>query len=85
MINKLTLEKNILKKLDSSDKNEKMYILAQLTQIENQKIIEKIISLLDDDDIMIRGEVFSTLILNENDISTKLIHSLKFTAIMEIL
>ena len=77
MINKLTLEKNILKKLDSSDKNERMSILSQLTQIEDQKIIEKIISLLDDDDIMIRGEVFSTLILNENDISTKLIHSLK--------
>ena len=76
MINKLTLEKNILKKLDSSDKNERMSILSQLTQIENEKIIEKIISLLDDDDIMIRGEVFSTLVLNKNDISTKLIHNL---------
>ena len=76
MINKLTLEKNILKKLDSSDKNERMSILSQLTQIENEKIIEKIISLLDDDDIMIRGEVFSTLGLNENDISEILIDSL---------
>ena len=71
MINKLTLEKNILKKLDSSDKNEKMSILSQLTQIENQKIIEKIISLLDDDDIMIRGEVFSTLVLNKNEFYNK--------------
>ena len=63
--------------LDSSNKNERISIISQLTKIENKKIIEKIISLLDDDDIMIRGEVFSTLVLNENDISKNLIHNLK--------
>ena len=77
----MTLETNIiLDTLDSLDKNKIISTLSQLTQINNQKIIEKIISLLDDDDIMIRGEVFSTLILNENDISEKLVNSLSKTS-----
>ena len=73
----MTLETNIiLDTLDSLDKNKIISTLSQLTQINNQKIIEKIISLLDNNDITIRGEVFSTLMLNNNDISRELILSL---------
>ena len=73
----MALENNsILDILDSSNRNKRIFVLSQLTQINNPKIIGKIISLLDDNDITIRGEVFSTLMLNENDISKELILSL---------
>ena len=68
-------ESEILEQL-ASEKSKKLSTLSQLTHIKNQKIIDKIISLLDDDDISIRGEVFSTLFLNENDISERLISAL---------
>ena len=47
--------------------------LTTLTQNNDPEIIQEIIQLFDDDDIEIRGEVFSTLFLNENDILKDLI------------
>ena len=67
---------SILRDLGSLDKNKKRALISKLTQTTDEKIIEKMISLLDDDDITTRGEVFSALFLNKNDISKKLIRSL---------
>ena len=58
-------------------KQEKMRILESITQTNERSVINKIISLLDDPDIEIRGEVFSTLVLNKNNISEILIEKLK--------
>ena len=71
---------SILREMDSLDNNKKIITLSKLSQITDEKIITKMISLLDDDDITIRGEVFSALYLNENDISKKLISSLSETS-----
>ena len=59
-------------------KNEKLRksVLQTLTQNNDPEIIQEIIQLFDDDDIEIRGEVFSTLFLNENDILKDLIRGL---------
>ena len=40
------------------------------------KILEQVISKLDDDDIQVRGEAFNALLLNQNEISKILIHNL---------
>ena len=67
---------SILREMDSLDNNKKIITISKLSQITDKKIITKMISLLNDDDITIRGEVFSALYLNENDISEILINSL---------
>ena len=73
----MTVPKNIISNIiDSSNKNKQKSILYQLTDNKDKKIINSIISLFDDDDIKIRGDVFSILCLNENDISEILINSL---------
>ena len=71
---------SILREMDSLDNNKKIITLSKLSQITDERIITKMISLLDDDDITIRGEVFSALYLNENDISEILINSLGETS-----
>ena len=65
----------ILKSLknDNSRKN----VLSSLTQNNDPNIIQEIIKLFDEDDIEIRGEVFSTLLLNQNDILKYLVLGLK--------
>ena len=72
----MAINNSILKDLDSLAKNKKIVLISELTQTRDEKTIEKMISLFDDDDITIRGEVFSALFLNENNISKKLIQSL---------
>jgi len=67
---------NISKVLEFGSSKEKIEILETLDDIENPEILEKIISKLDDDDIEVRGEAFSSLILNKNKISNFLINSL---------
>jgi len=57
--------KNIKEILDSGTSEEKIKILESLSSTDNIEIIQKIISKLDDDDIKVRGEAFSSLILNE--------------------
>ncbi|MDH5416267.1 MAG: HEAT repeat domain-containing protein [Nitrosopumilus sp.] len=71
---------NISKVLESGSSQEKIKILETLDKTSNPTILEKIISKLDDDDIQVRGEAFSSLVLNENDISNFLIKSLNSTS-----
>ncbi len=66
----------INKVLDSGSKQEKIKILESLNDTSDPKIINKIITLLDDPEIEVRGEVFSVLVLNENNISESLIKNL---------
>ena len=62
--------------LDSGSKQEKIKILESLNDARDPKIINKIISMLDDPEIEVRGEAFSVLVLNENNISEFLINNL---------
>ena len=62
--------------LDSGTNDDKIGILESLSQSSDQKIINKIITKLDDSEIEVRGEAFSSLFLNKNDISQFLIHAL---------
>jgi HEAT repeat protein len=67
-----------LKKIiESGSKEEKISSLESETDVKDPKILGLIISELDDKDIEVRGEAFSTLMLNENDISDILIEGLK--------
>ena len=63
--------------LDSGSKEEKIVALESLTSASDSVTINKIISKLDDSDIEVRGEAFSSLVLNENNISSSLINNLK--------
>ena len=67
----------IIKKLDSGTSEEKIKTLESLEFTKDMQIIKKIISKLDDEDIQVRGEAFSSLILNENKISDLLIENLR--------
>lgn len=62
--------------LESGDAVKKIDVLASLDKTDKPEIIEKMITKLDDDDIQVRGEAFSSLVLNENKISDFLIKSL---------
>ena len=62
--------------LDSGTKDDKISIIESLSQSSDQKVINKIITKLDDSEIEIRGEAFSSLFLNKNDISKFLIDAL---------
>ena len=52
-------------------------VISSLTQNNDPEIIKEMIKLFDDDNIEIRGEVFSTLLLNQNDILKYLVLELK--------
>jgi len=67
---------NISKILESGSSKEKIRILETLEKIDETEILEKIIMRLDDDDIQVRGEAYSSLVLNENEISNFLIKNL---------
>ena len=62
--------------LDHSTSEEKIKVLELLVNSNNSQIINKIVSKLDDSDIKIRGEAFSSLILNKNNISKIIIKNL---------
>ena len=62
--------------LDHGSKEEKIDVLESLIDINEPEIINKIISKLDDPDIEVRGEVFSSLVLNNNKITRFLIDNL---------
>ena len=66
----------INKILDSDSKEEKIKILESLVESNDPQIINKIISKLDDPEIEVRGEAFSVLVLNKNNISEFLIKNL---------
>ena len=67
----------IVNDLEVGLKDEKIKILESLANSNESKIIQLIISKLDDPDIEVRGEAFSSLVLNENNISNFLIEGLK--------
>ncbi len=70
------LELDEIIKLDIGTSEEKIKTLESLEFTKDMEIIKKIISKLDDEDIQVRGEAFSSLILNENKISDLLIENL---------
>ncbi len=71
--------KEIFQILSSDSKDNKIKVLGSLAQSKNPEMIKKIISKLDDPEIAVRGEAFSSLLLNENEISEFLIQSLSST------
>ena len=72
-MNELTKKFQIL---DSGSKEDKIRVLESLSQSNNPEIIRKMISMLNDPEIRVRGEAFSSLFLNKNDISEFLINTL---------
>ena len=62
--------------LEYGTTKDKISILESLSQSNDQEIINKIITKLDDSEIEVRGEAFSSLFLNKNDISKFLIDAL---------
>ena len=66
----------ISKTLESGSKEEKIATLESLANSNQSETINKIISILDDPDIEVRGEAFASLVLNQNDISRSLIQNL---------
>ena len=62
--------------LDSGIMKDKISIIESLSQSSDQEIIDKIITKLDDSEIEVRGEAFSSLFINKNDISQFLINAL---------
>ena len=62
--------------LDSGTMRDKISILESLSQSSDQEIINEIITKLDDSEIEVRGEAFSSLFLNKNNISKFLIDAL---------
>jgi HEAT repeat protein len=71
------LNEKIIRVLESGTKAEKIETLESLENTNDPEIINKIISKLDDSDIEVRGEAFSSLVLNENDISKILFENLR--------
>ena len=63
--------------LISKSTSQKIEVLSKLTDVDNNEIISEIIKMLDNTEIQIRGEAFSTLVLNHNDISKILINHLR--------
>ncbi len=62
--------------LETGDSAQKISVLEGLAATDRPDIIEKMIARLDDDDIRVRGEAFSSLILNENRIYEHLVKGL---------
>ena len=72
----MTTPEQIERIMHSDSKEEKIKILELTCKCRDSATLNTIISALDDADIQIRGEAFSALVLNENDISDVLIQSL---------
>ena len=70
---------NILEILETGESQKKIEILETLHDTDNLKILQQIISRLNDDSIQVRGEAFNALLLNSNDITKILIKNLEST------
>ncbi len=66
----------VQKILESGSKEQKIRTLESLENSNDFKIIQLVISSLNDPEIQVRGEAFSCLVLNENKISKILINNL---------
>jgi len=62
--------------LELGSKERKIAMLESLQNSDVSEVIYKVISMLDDAEIEVRGEAFASLVLNENNISKYLISSL---------
>ncbi|MFQ6025247.1 MAG: HEAT repeat domain-containing protein [Nitrosopumilaceae archaeon] len=67
----------ILRILEGGSKQEKISIIESLWNSSDPEVINLVIERLDDSEIAVRGESFSSLILNENQITEHLIAALK--------
>lgn len=66
-----------MKILESGSSGEKIAVLATLDDVDDLGVIDRIISKLDDEDIMVRGEAYRTLLANENNVRDCLVNGLK--------
>ena len=69
-----------MKVLELGSVEEKIRIIEELENTPNSEIVKRIILQFDEEDIKVRGEAFSSLILNKNKISNILIESLSSTS-----
>ena len=69
-----------MKVLESGSSEEKIRVIEELENTIDSQIVKRMIHQFDDEDIKVRGEVFSSLILNKNKISDILIESLNSTS-----
>jgi HEAT repeat protein len=67
----------IVQILETSSMEDKIKTIESLSNSNDPKLVKLIISKLDDVEIEVRGEAFSSLVLNENNISEILIDNLK--------
>ena len=65
-----------MKVLETGSVEEKIKTIEELENTSDPQILKKMVLQFDDDDIRVRGEVFSSLILNKNKISDILIENL---------
>ena len=65
-----------MKVLETGSSEEKIKTIEELENTSDPQILKKMVLQFDDDDIRVRGEVFSSLILNKNKISDILIENL---------
>ncbi len=70
------MRESIINTLENGSKEEKIAFLDKLSDTTDPELLDSIVSRLDDDDIEVRGEAFSTLVLNQNKISEFLIKNL---------
>ena len=69
-----------MKVLETGSVEEKIKTIEELENTSDPQILKKMVLQFDDDDIRVRGEVFSSLILNKNKISDILIENLSSTS-----
>ena len=67
---------DISKVLETGNSEAKIRALEALDNTDDPEILKQMISNLDDEDLQVRGEAFSSLLLNRNNISQFLINSL---------
>ena len=63
--------------LRSGNSAEKIRILQAARSIDDQDMLEEVVSRLDDEDIRVRGEAFGLLVLTDGDVSGFLLSSIK--------
>ncbi len=68
---------HILEILEKGTSEDKIKMLELLDSEKNPVVLAEMILLLNDDSIQVRGEAFSSLVLNKNEISNILIKNLK--------
>ncbi|NDB32861.1 MAG: HEAT repeat domain-containing protein [Nitrososphaeria archaeon] len=73
----MTIPENLQDIMQKGTKEEKIAALESTSSIADTRILETVISIFDDSDIELRGEAFSALLLNNNDISETVLRGLK--------